>query len=613
VNRYLRLLALVGVLAVVGAACAQQEGGQQQDGEEAGGFQQGGTLLAGLESDVDAAFDPQKEYYSVTWGFYHCCLLRTLVSTPTAEAAEGGNDLVPDLATELPEVSEDGLTYTFEIREGLNFAPPYDDQEITAQSFINAMEREADPDVGAGYPFYYSIIEGFDDFSAGDADSISGMQADGQTLTVTLTRPAGDFPFRMAMHAAAPIPDGAAEGHERNYGRYLAASGPYMFEGSEELDPEGEPVSGYEPGRSIVLVRNPSWDRESDPIRGENAYVERIEVQIGLTAGDGYRQVDTGDLDLMLDAVPPGDVLQSFQADPERQDQIHSDEADAVYYASFNLAEPPFDDIAVRRAVNLATPKADMLTVRGGPLFGEPASHIVIDSLLNNQLADYDPYATPNSNGDQQAAQEAMSESQYDSDGDGVCDDPVCNNIVAVTDEADPYPDQARLWQQALEPLGLNLDITAQERTTMYDSCNDPGAHVGFCLGPGWGKDYSDATTFGEPLFGSAAIGPDSCCNYSLVGVQSDVLQEHDYDANEVPGVDDQIQECDALPVGDERFTCWAELDQTLMEEIVPWVPLTFTNDVFVISDRVQNYVYDQFAGQPALNMIALEGGGEAA
>jgi peptide/nickel transport system substrate-binding protein len=613
VNRYLRLLALVGVLAVVGAACAQQEGGQQQDGEEAGGFQQGGTLLAGLESDVDAAFDPQKEYYSVTWGFYHCCLLRTLVSTPTAEAAEGGNDLVPDLATELPEVSEDGLTYTFEIREGLNFAPPYDDQEITAQSFINAMEREADPDVGAGYPFYYSIIEGFDDFSAGDADSISGMQADGQTLTVTLTRPAGDFPFRMAMHAAAPIPDGAAEGHERNYGRYLAASGPYMFEGSEELDPEGEPVSGYEPGRSIVLVRNPSWDRESDPIRGENAYVERIEVQIGLTAGDGYRQVDTGDLDLMLDAVPPGDVLQSFQADPERQDQIHSDEADAVYYASFNLAEPPFDDIAVRRAVNLATPKADMLTVRGGPLFGEPASHIIIDSLLDNQLADYDPFATPNSNGDQQAAQEAMSESQYDSDGDGVCDDPVCNNIVAVTDEADPYPDQARLWQQALEPLGLNLDITAQERTTMYDSCNDPGAHVGFCLGPGWGKDYSDATTFGEPLFGSAAIGPDSCCNYSLVGAQSDVLQEHDYDANEVPGVDDQIQECDALPVGDERFTCWAELDQTLMEEIVPWVPLTFTNDVFVISDRVQNYVYDQFAGQPALNMIALEGGGEAA
>jgi peptide/nickel transport system substrate-binding protein len=613
VNRYLRLLALAGILAIVAAACAQGAQRGPGGGGPAGAFQRGGTLQAALESDVDAAFDPQKEYYSVTWGFYHCCLLRTLVSTPTEEAAEGGNDLVPDLATELPQVSEDGLTYTFTIRDGLNFAPPYQDQQITAQSFINALEREADPKVGAGYPFYYSIIEGFDDFSAGDADSISGMQADGQTLTITLTRPAGDLPFRMAMHATAPIPDGAAEGHEKDYGRYLAASGPYMFEGSDELDPAGDPVSGYEPGRSIVLVRNPSWEAESDPIRGDGAFLDRIEVQIGLTAGDAYRQVDTGDLDIVLDAVPPPDILQSFQGDPERQDQIHSNQADATYYASFNIAEPPFDDLAVREAVNLATPKADMLTVRGGPLFGEPASHIIIDSLLNNQLADYDPFATPNSNGDLEAAQEAMSESKYDSDGDGVCDDEVCNNIVSVTDEADPYPDQARLWQQALEPLGLNLDVTSLERTTMYDKCNDPGAHVAFCMGPGWGKDYPDATTFGEPLFGSAAIGPDSCCNYSLVGAPADVLREHDYTVTSVPGVDEDLKACDELPVGEERFTCFAELDQTLMEDVIPWVPLTFTKDVFVIADSVQNYTYDQFSGQPALDKIALAGGGEAA
>ena len=610
-NRYLRLLALVGVLAVVGAACAQG-GGPQQDGQQAGGFQQGGTLLAALESDVDDAFDPQKEYYSVTWGLYHCCLLRTLVTTPTVPAAEGGNELVPDLATDVPEVSEDGLTYTFTIQDGLMFAPPFDDQQITAQSFVNALEREATPKVAAGYPFYYSVIEGFDDFTDGKADSISGLQADGQTLTITLSRPAGDFPFRFTMHATAPIPDGAADGHERDYGRYLVASGPYMFEGSEDLDPAGEPVAGYEPGRSIVLVRNPSWDPATDQVRGDGAYVDRIEIQIGVTAADAYRQVDTGDLDLVLDAVPPPDILQAFQGDPERQDQVHSDQADANYYASFNLAEPPFDDIAVRKAVNWAAPKADMLTVRGGALFGEPGSHIIIDALLNNQLADYDPYATPNSNGDEEAAKEAMSESNYDSDGDGVCDDDVCNNIVAVTDEADPYPDQARLWQQALEPLGLNLDITSLERTTMYDQCNDPGAHVAICLGPGWGKDYSDATTFGEPLFGSAALNP-SCCNYSFLGASPEYLRGHDYEVTEVPSVDDKIAECDALPIGDERFTCFAELDQTLMEDIVPWVPLTFTKDVFVIGDRVQNYTYDQFSGQPALDKVALAGGGEAA
>ncbi|MDQ4006180.1 MAG: ABC transporter substrate-binding protein, partial [Actinomycetota bacterium] len=217
-NRYLRLVALAGILALVAAACGERNtgGGQQGPGGEA---QRGGTLLGGLESDVDAAFDPQKEYYSVTWGFYHCCLLRTLVTTATTTADNDGNVLVPDLATEVPEPSEDGLTYTFNIQEGLMFAPPYQDTEITADAFINALEREAEPKVGAGYPFYYSVIEGFDDFSEGKADSISGLTAvDDHTLEITLSCPAGDFPYRMMMPATAPIPEGAADGHEKDYG-----------------------------------------------------------------------------------------------------------------------------------------------------------------------------------------------------------------------------------------------------------------------------------------------------------------------------------------------------------------------------------------------------------
>ena len=89
-----------------------------------------------------------------------------------------------------------------------------------------------------------------------------------------------------------------------------------------------------------------------------------------------------------------------------------------------------------------------MLTLRGGELHGEIAGHIMVNSLENNLLADYDPYATPNSAGDINAAKEEMKQSAYDSDGDGVCDDPVCKDILAVTDEADPFPDQAALIQQ---------------------------------------------------------------------------------------------------------------------------------------------------------------------
>jgi peptide/nickel transport system substrate-binding protein len=607
VKRYLRLCAFVGVLAVVASACGEEP--TTQPGEPTEEVQQGGTLTGGLESDFDEGFDPQRSYYTVNWAFYHCCLLRTLVTTPPTTAENGGNELQPDLATALPEVSEDGLTYTFTIRDGVTYAPPYQDTEIVAEDFINAMEREATPRVGAAYPFYYSVIEGFDEFGDGEADTITGMTAvDDKTLEVTLTRPAGDFPFRMMMPAAAPIPEGAAEGHDRDWGRLFISSGPYMLEGADQASqPPTEPYPGYVPGRSFTLVRNPSWSQDVDDIR--SAYLDRIEVQIGLTTDDMQNKIKAGELDVNIDGVPPPQIIQEYQADPERQEQVVSYPGDGGYYISINVAEPPFDDLHVRRAINFALDRAGLLRIRGGPLFGEPAQHIFWDALLNDLLVDYSPYPSPNDEGDTSAAQEEMAQSAYDSDGDGVCDDPACENVVAVTDEADPYPDQSAVIQQNLEPLGLSLDVTTFERTTMYDKCNDPGAHVALCLGAGWFKDYADATTFGEPLFGSVAIGPDSCCNYALVGAPSDVLREHGYEVTEVPNVDDEIRACDEMPIGDERFQCWADLDQMLMEDVVPWAPINFAREVFVYGDRIVGWDYDQFSSLPTFSELGVAGG----
>ena len=75
------------------------------------------------------------------------------------------------------------------------YAPPKEDTEITAQDFIRAMERTANPKANVGgYSFYYSVIEGFDDFGAGDADTISGLAApDTHTLEITTTSPIGDI------------------------------------------------------------------------------------------------------------------------------------------------------------------------------------------------------------------------------------------------------------------------------------------------------------------------------------------------------------------------------------------------------------------------------------
>ena len=608
-----RLIALALAVALVFAACGTGDDDPAPAADDDAQVQTGGTLRLAALSDVSAAFDPQKEYYSLTWGLYRCCLLRTLVSYPGLPAEEGGNDVVPDLAEALPEISEDGLTWTFKLKKGINYAPPFQDTEITSGDFVNALERTADAEAAAnGYSFYYSVIEGFDELSDGKADSISGVKTpDDYTLEITTTEPTGDIPYRMSMPSAAPIPDGAADGHVRDYGRYLVASGPYMFEGSEDLDfskpaDQQKPVAGYQPGKSITFVRNPSWDKSTDEFR--DAYLDRIEITIGGTEEDIANKIDAGEIDINVDGVPPAQQLRRYQTDPELKDQVQVYPSDAVRYLSFNLAEPPFDDVHVRKAVNLAIDKEGMRRLRGGPVFGEIAGHIMLDTITDGLLADFDPYPSEGNQGDLEAAKEEMSQSKYDSDGDGVCDDEVCDQILAVTDEADPYPDQGALVQDNLEELGLGLDLKQFERTTMYDKCLDPSAHTALCLAPSWGKDYPDATTFAEPLFGSASLGPDACCNYSLVGASPEHLKKYDYPVTDVPSADPQIEEC-AQATDEERTQCWAELDEYLMDEVVPWVPYLFDNNVDIISGNVMNYTFDAFAGMVALDHVGVTSG----
>src|SRR4029450_52399 len=159
VRRYLQVLALVRVLALVAAACGGDDDGGGATGSTATGasgaqdITPGGTFKAALLSDVTAGFDPQKEYYAVGGAFYRCCLARTLLSYDPNDP--DSTHLVPDLAAAQPEISADGLTWVFTIKDGVTFGPPYEDVEITARDFIRALEREGTPEVAAGYYFYY--------------------------------------------------------------------------------------------------------------------------------------------------------------------------------------------------------------------------------------------------------------------------------------------------------------------------------------------------------------------------------------------------------------------------------------------------------------------------
>jgi len=616
----LKVVALVAVLAIVAAACNSDSGEENASGSaSASGDLSGGTLKMAMLADVTAAFDPQKEYYSVTWEYYRCCLLRTLMSYKGVPTAQGGADIFPDLAAADPEVSADGLTWTFTIKPGINFAPPFQDTEITANDFITAMKRTANPKANVGgYSFYYSVIKGFDDYADGKANEIEGLTAvDDHTLQVELTEPTGDLGYRFAMATSAPIPPlndgefGAATGHDKDYGRYLVASGPYMFKGSEELDfnapiKDQNPAAGYIPGRSIELVRNPSWSADTDDLR--KAYPDEITVSIGGDNDDLYNKVQAGEIDTVVDGIVPPDKIKQYQTDPSLTDRLNVYPSDAMRYVSFNLALAPFDDIHVRKAVNWAFDKEGFRQLRGGPTTGELAGHIFVNSLQNDILKDYDPYPTPNGAGDLEKAKEEMAQSKYDSDGDGVCDDPSCEGILTITDREDPYGKQAALLAQFLEPLGMTLDVKELERGVMYNKCDDANAQTTFCAGPAWGKDYADGYTFGGPLFDSSGLW-ESCCNYNLLGATADQLKGWGYDVTEVPSVDDKVDECSAA-VDDARFQCWADLDKQLMEDVVPFVPYLFDNNVDIMSPNVTNYSFDQFAGLAAFDQLAVSGSG---
>jgi peptide/nickel transport system substrate-binding protein len=519
--------------------------------------------------------------------------------------------LRPDLAAELPVISADGLTWTFRLKRGLRYGPPFEGTEIVAGDIVRALERALDPDIGSPYDFY-RVIEGAAEYAAGATDSISGLETpDDHSLVVHLERPAGDLGHRLALPPAAPIPPGARDGHDDNYGPFLVASGPYMFEGSEALDftrspGEQEPVSGLRPD-SVTLVRNPSWDPATDDLR--EAYVDRIVVSFFADPAEVAPRVDAGEIDFAFDlgTVSPPEQIDHYRSDPELAARVHVDPNDSLLYATMNLAVPPFDDVHVRRAVNLVANRAELRRLLGGPLEGNLPGHIAPDSVEANLLVDYAPYATPGGRGDPEAARLEMAASRYDTDGDGLCDRSVCEGVTLLArSDAPAVADQAEVLRQSLALVGIDARVQAGE--DFYGVLLDPKQHVPISIGARWTRDFPNASSFFQNLVDGRALSDEGSFNASLVGASPEQLERWGYSVTSVASVDEKIDQCVPL-VGAAQTECWAKVDQLLMEEVVPWVPYLHGTAVRVVSNRVLEYVYDAFALAPAFDRIALREG----
>ena len=264
-------MSALAVALVCAAGVSGCGGGDRSDSGAAAEARRGGTLrVASSSFEFTNNFDPTGEYLNIGWAYYSCCLIRTLMGY-THEPAPEGNELVPDLAAAEPELSNGRRTYTFTLRDGVRFSPPVG-REITSRDVAYAFERIGMPSLVAQYGQYYDAIQGMAEFKAGKAKAISGIRTpDAKTISFTLTKPVGDFLYRLALPAAGPIPREVAKCFTKagDYGRYVISSGPYMLKGSNRLDISScdamKPISGWDPTRHLLLARNPSYDPDTDP------------------------------------------------------------------------------------------------------------------------------------------------------------------------------------------------------------------------------------------------------------------------------------------------------------------------------------------------------------
>src|SRR6266540_1147270 len=308
-RRSLGMVGLALTIALIAAACGGGGGG---GGTSAGSVEKGGVLRTALDDfGFTNAFDPTGEYLASAFTMYQA-LGRTLVNYKHI-AGPAGNKLYPDLATAMPTLSSDGLTYTFKLKSGLKFGPPVN-RAITSKDVEYAFERINTAPLVAQYgQYYFGTIKGMDGKAKSPAP-ISGIETpDDSTIIFHLTKPTGDFLYRLAMAAAAPVPQEVAKCFTKagDYGRYLISSGPYMLKGSEALKTTScaamKPIAGFDPSKQITMVRNPNYDQATDDLRTNN--VDGIQVTIDTNINDIFNKVQSGSLDASFTNQPPKPIL----------------------------------------------------------------------------------------------------------------------------------------------------------------------------------------------------------------------------------------------------------------------------------------------------------------
>ena len=192
------------------------------------------------------------------------------------------------------------------------------------------------------------------------------------------------------------------EGKPGAYGRYVIASGPYMIEGSDDLDISScktlKPISGYDGQTTLTLVRNPNYNARTDSRKARESNPDRFEFTVDTNIDDIYNKIAAGDLEDAYATASPK-VFREYSTSASKRKYLHSNFADGTYYITMNLTQPPFDDVHVRTAMNWVMDREALRKAWGGAVSGVVAEHIIPTTMLDREAGQLPPVQDPGDRG----------------------------------------------------------------------------------------------------------------------------------------------------------------------------------------------------------------------
>lgn len=470
----------------------------------------------------------------------------------------GGTTIVPDLAVSIPVPTDDGLTYTFTLREGIRFS---NGQVLSPRDVVATFER-----ILVGRQSYgRALMEGSElvgvasctpqDPSA--CDLSKGVVADQAAGTVTFhfVRPAPDFLKILATTHFAILPSGTPLDLE---GRPAPGTGPYLI---KEVGDDG----------SLVLERNPvfrEWSADAQPA----GFADRIEVVAGVGLQEQVAMVEGAEADFGLDGVP-SELFEELQR--RASDRLVRSPFYAIGAVTLNTASHPFDRVDARRAVAYALDRAQLADIFGEDT-GFALENPVTCQLIPPNVPGYDPYCpytSPSAEPGTWAGPD-LSRASHLVQRSGT------EGADVVVASSPVLKETGKQIATTLDDLGYRVDfrILKSEFVVVVDP--PPDVDVTFL---GWVQDYPSAVQFLAPLLSCPASdgGP------SVQGAGEILLNLSNFCD---PAIDRRVQRALDLQLTDPHASAraFAQLDRDLVD-LAPLIPYGTGIQVWLVSERASN------------------------